>query len=147
MIYGIRIEIGSRRVRRVIREVLDRIRAQSPSDFERLKETVETVRWLREEDTRDEAPSDLIVTGRFMREDQHYVIGFEKRMPGYCLKAVIAHEFGHACTRHIQDLDNESREYLADRFARQWGFGKEIDYHRTLNEFALSTQRKGGAGL
>ena len=42
--------------------------------------------------------------------------------------AVIAHELAHAwLNEHIRPEESRSRELEADRVAREWGFGEELD--------------------
>ncbi len=42
--------------------------------------------------------------------------------------AVIAHELAHAwLNEHVKPEESQDREFEADRLAREWGFGAELD--------------------
>ena len=56
-------------------------------------------------------------------------------------EAVIAHELAHAwLNEHVRPEESKEREAEADRLARQWGFGPELD---ALDSEAETVQSSG----
>ncbi len=136
-IAGIPCRIQSRDIRHAIRTVLSGVRQRHPKHYARLVERVRAIRWLPNSQDRTVGRWDSKATlydkdGRWVEEGIVYLSRELARGPRWKIVAVVAHEFGHACTteadvrrRHCPKR-KWAYELCADWYAYQWGFGSEL---------------------
>jgi hypothetical protein len=148
-------EIQSEPVQRAVAEVSSAIQRRRPRDWRRLCNRVERISWLPEDDGRTlgqwfvdrehvaQLRSDTQQNPGFGADDESEEflargwIGLSPRvteLPPNVLRAVVAHEFGHAgagfwdvAEREVAFGDREqATEMSANLYAFRWGFGEDI---------------------
>jgi hypothetical protein len=154
LIYGISCTLRGDGAVRVVKQVLRQIRDRYPNDFVRLSARVLRIEPLTRRD-RGESASEGVVgrwCGRTFEEvyrDTDFVslpedirMKFDEWHSGIVKLAedqardkfmgIVAHEFGHACTRFVDIVrrcapeDEWASEAAADWYAYKWGFGRYI---------------------
>lgn len=133
-----KVELETRRARRIVQEVLRRIEERRPEDYAALLVLVRAVRpghWTDGTigETEHHYPKSLEEQLRWVElygDREPCTVYVREDLRG--LDSTLAHEFGHACTRR-EDLDRRNAptdewasELAADWYAYRWGFGREI---------------------
>ena len=167
LLEGIVCSIEAPGIQGAIEQILRQIRQRKPRDYDRLASRILEIMWLSREDeakgikggwrSRGEIePPDVIPdfviadereleTNRKLRQQYQEglrgVIGLARAcssLARWQIIALVAHEFGHACTNYEDieprnspyfdgfDADEWSLELCADMYAYRWGFGREM---------------------
>ncbi len=145
-ILGVPCSLRSATMRAAVEQVLQQIQQRQPKDFARLVPLVRDItlvpkrdiaagvmgEWQR--DNRYVDPDYLIAMGRGDEVGRGVLLLTDA--PSDELSAIIAHEFGHVCTRDEDlqrrgDVDGEwASEFAADWYAYRWGYGRMIACNR-----------------
>jgi hypothetical protein len=140
LVYGIPCFLRDPILREGAQRTLQRIRDRSPKDFRRLQSLVKAIRpyddaddgtlgeWFPEFPTEDDP-----ATWDYGVGDTPGVLKLVETIQKECLPGLLAHELGHAATRHEDrerrgalSSDEWRSEMAADWYAYKWGFGRDI---------------------